>query len=248
MLKSKRKTTPKKILSKNKLKTFKNFSLNIFYPNIYTQMSYTQKITLVKINDIDVKPITKVSIIHPDSDDSFDTDPEMDSDTDVELKVLNLKVPEKRGRKKLTAEEKDISNILKKEYFKLYYKQNPSKYKYDLYDHNNSCVYKLTNINTTKIYIGSTVLPLSLRLKRHLTCLRHPANTTYMEMAHYGLDWTIEPIIKIPLESKQKLNYLETIYISHHQENVFNKNKKYSPDVIKTLSEQFPSNYLPKAL
>ena len=248
MLKSKRKTTPKKTLSNNKLKTFKNFSLNIFYPIIYTQMSYTQKITLIKINDIDVKPITKVSIIHPDSDDSFDTDSEMDSDTDVELKVLNLKVPEKRGRKKLTAEEKDISNILKKEYFKLYYKQNPSKYKYDLYDHNNSCVYKLTNINTTKIYIGSTVLPLSLRLKRHLTCLRHPANTTYMEMAHYGLDWTIEPIIKIPLESKQKLNYLETIYISHHQENVFNKNKKYSPDVIKTLSEQFPNNYLPKAL
>ena len=46
----------------------------------------------------------------------------------------------------------------------------------------------------------------------------------------------------------ETLNYLETIYISHHQENVFNKNKKYPPDVIKTLCEQFPSNYLPKIL
>ena len=114
-------------------------------------MSYTQKITLVKINDIDVKPITKVSIIHPDSDDSFDTDSEMDSDTDVELNVLNIKVPEQRGRKKLTAEEKAISNILKKEYFKLYYKRNPSKYKYLKFDHSNSCIYKLANINTNKI-------------------------------------------------------------------------------------------------
>ena len=135
-------------------------------------MAYTQTLKLIKINDIDVKPITKISIIQPDNDDSS----EMDSDTDIELKILDLKVPEKRGRKKLTSEEKDISNILKREYFKLYYKRNPDKYKYDRYDSNNSCIYKLTNINTTKIYIGSTVLPLSLRLKRHMTCLRHPVN------------------------------------------------------------------------
>ena len=84
-------------------------------------MAYAQTITLIKINDIDVKPIIKISIIHPDNDDSS----EMDSDTDIELKILDLKVPEKRGRKKLTAEEKDISNILKREYFKLYYKRKP---------------------------------------------------------------------------------------------------------------------------
>ena len=68
-------------------------------------------------------------------------------------------------------------------------------------------------------------------------------------MAHYGIaDWTIEPIIKVPLQNNTELNFLETIYISHHHENVFNKNKKYSNDVIKSIAKLFPVNYLPKGL
>ena len=43
MLKFKPKTAPKKILSKIKLKTFKNFNLNIFYPNIYIHKCLTLK-------------------------------------------------------------------------------------------------------------------------------------------------------------------------------------------------------------
>ena len=201
-------------------------------------MKFTQTITLISIDNIPVTPITKHELI----DDS-------ESDADYEYEEVKLITPAKRGRKPLTPQQKDVSNILKREYFKNYYVNNPDKYKYEQYDHSNSCVYKLTNIKTNKIYIGSTILPLSIRLKRHQTCLRNPKNSTYLEMAHYGIaDWTIEPIIKVPLQNNTELNFLETIYISHHHENVFNKNKKYSNDVIKSIAKLFPVNYLPKGL
>ena len=85
-----------------------------------------------------------------------------------------------------------------------------------------------------------------MRLKRHASCIRNPVNSTYKDMAAVSRSgWTIEPMVKVKLESKQMLNYLETIYISHYQDTVFNRNKKYSPDVIECVSVLFHADYLP---
>ena len=204
----------------------------LLVPDIHTQLidSYSDESDNIFI-PLDLKAVN----IDSSDDDSSPSPPNND-----------LSISKKRGRKALTAEEKDISNIFKKEYFKLYYKNNKYKYKYDKYDYNNSCIYKLIHTKTNKMYIGSTILPLHIRLKRHQTCLRNPQNKTYSEMAAISKSgWQIEPIIKVKLASKQLLGFLETIYISHHQENVFNKNKKYMPDVIACVAKLFPETYLP---
>ena len=171
-------------------------------------MSFIQTLTLVKVDDKEVKPVTKYTLIEAEAPNVPDNTPETDSDsdTDFEYKQLNLKpIEKKRGRRPLTPEEKEISNILKKEYFKLYYKNNPEKYQYIKYDYNNSCIYKLTTPKSKLVYYGSTILPLPLRLKRHLSAMRNPKNSTYMQMAEISTkaeDWSIEPVIKIGLESK----------------------------------------------
>ncbi len=207
-------------------------------------MPFVQIITLIKVDGVDVTPVKTVSIVGDESD--IDS-----SDDDYSYKDLDLKIPAKRGRRRLTPEEKDISNILKREYFKLYYKRNPEKYAYTKYDYNNSCIYKLTNSKTSKVYYGSTILPLHLRLARHVTAMKYPKNSTYMEMAEISTkltDWKIEPVIKIALDSKKQLDTLEAIYISHYQDSVFNRNKKYPASIIKELCNHFQNSYLPKEL
>ena len=72
-------------------------------------MPFVQIITLIKVDGVDVTPVKTVSIV----DDESDVD---SSDDDYSYRDLDLKVPAKRGRRRLTPEEKDISNILKKEY------------------------------------------------------------------------------------------------------------------------------------
>ena len=215
--------------------------------------NYLQTLTLVQVNGVDV--------IDSDSEDSdlqsVDTEPEPDSDdsdlkyesdSDSDSSDEDEPTPKKRGRKPLTQEEREISEILKKEYFKLYYLRNPDKYKYTKYDYSNSCVYKLTSPHSDTVYIGSTILPLNLRLKRHLSCIRHRKNSTYTAMFDKSLNWEIEPIIKVPLSSKKELDTLETIYISSSKDKLFNKNKKYSMEIIKLLISKykFPNAYLPK--
>ena len=222
---------------------------------------YIQSLSLVRINDIPVtNPTTHSELIDSDSDESIDffmplnlsacseLDSEHTSDYGPPIPPLANLAPStgKRGRKKLTDAERAVADILKKEYFKTYYRENPSKYKYDTYDYSNSCIYKLTHTKTNKVYIGSTILPLNMRLKRHASCIRNPTNSTYKDMAAVSRSgWTIEPMVKVKLESKQMLNYLETIYISHYQDTVFNRNKKYSPDVIECVSVLFHADYLP---
>ena len=202
---------------------------------------YIQTLTLVQVDGVDVI----------ESDSEIENDPtnteESENETTSVSETSDDEEPAKRGRKPLTPEEKEISNVLKKEYFKMYYVKNPDKYKYTRYDYSNSCVYKMTSPHSDKVYIGSTILPLSLRLKRHNSCIRHQKNSTYKEMFDTSLEWRIEPIIKVPLGSKKELDTLETIYISSSKDKLFNKNKKYSMEILKLLTDRykFPLQYLP---
>ena len=226
---------------------------------------YAQTLQLIKVNGVPIIDDTasdEVNFFMPIPKPHETDSTEIETDTPDDPKPTNAKPrrvkqnpaanppPAKRGRKplNLTQEEKDIRGVFKKEYYKHYYKNNPEKYKYDKYDSSNSCVYKLTTTKSDKVYYGSTMLPLNLRLKRHLSCIKNPKNATYIEMAAISTNWTIEPVVKVQLESKEMLNFLETVYISHYKENAINKNKKYSPEVIKSVCSLFPNCYLPQEL
>jgi hypothetical protein len=223
---------------------------------------YVQTLQLIAINGAPLAvPDVATQLIDTDSDesdiflaanltaytDSSDSESDYTPTSPPRPMVEHAPTTGKRGRRKLTDAERAMSSLLKKQYFKTYYKNNLDKYKYTTYDYTNSCVYKLCNTKTNKIYIGSTILPLNLRLKRHATCIRNPQNTgTYKDMAAVSRSgWTIEPIVKVKLESKAMLNYLETIYISHYQDIAFNRNKRYTPDVIECVKPLFHADYLP---
>ena len=210
-------------------------------PDIHTQLVDTDS------DESEIFIAMNLTAYPSDSDtDSSDCAPPSPPSPPKSPMVEHALTPSKRGRKKLTDAEREVSTLLKKQYFKAYYKNNLDKYKYTTYDYSNSCVYKLTHTKTDKIYIGSTILPLNLRLKRHTTCIRNPVNSTYRDMAAVSTrGWCIEPIVKIKLESKAMLNYLETIYISHYQDTVFNRNKRYTPDVIECVLPLFHVDYLP---
>ena len=91
-------------------------------------MPFIQSLTLVKVNDKDVAPVTKSQLIDTDSEsigDIFEetiTSASDSANSNTEIYPSLFVPPRKRGRKPLTEEERDISDILKKEYFKLYYK------------------------------------------------------------------------------------------------------------------------------
>jgi len=172
-----------------------------------------------------------------------------DTETSEDEPQQQPDVKRKRGRKPLTPQEKELSLILRKAYFQKYYKEHPEKYPYEKHGFENSCIYKLSCSNSDKVYIGSTILPLEMRKKRHMTCIKTRKNMTYSEMSNASnnaKDWTIEAILKVPLENKKQLDALESIYISSCETPLFNKKGKYSMEIVMELSKLLPTNLLPK--
>lgn len=196
--------------------------------------------------------LIKVEYLDENSDEDILTD-EIKRVSDTETQSDFEIVPEirKRGRKPLTEKEKEIRDVLKKEYFKQYYRDHPEKYEYQKFDFSNSCIYKLICKKSNKVYIGSTFLPINLRLKRHLSRIKHPNNSTYIEMANASNnhdDWEIEPIVKVGLNNRKELDALESIYISTYDGPLFNKKKKYDIETVKVLGKFFSENILPNKL
>lgn len=218
-------------------------------------MKFLQTLKLVQVDGVDVEHLDEHSDEDIHTEDivmvSEEYEPTSDTETSQDQAPVKPEVKKKRGRKPLTTEERIISRILRTAYFKKYYKEHPEKYPYEKYGFDNSCVYKLYCSKNDRVYIGSTILPLTMRKARHMSSIKTKKNLTYTEMADVSTiadEWIIEPIIKVPLSNKKQLDALESIYISSWSTPLYNKKKKYSMEVVKELAQHLPVNILPKSI
>lgn len=163
-----------------------------------------------------------------------------------------LIVKNKVGRKPLTDTERADRKQYQKIYQKNYYIQNPEKYKQLIKqyggDYSNACIYKLYSPNTKKFYIASTTMDLDEKLKNIISKLKKPAqNNRVFKLMKYlgGVDWKISPLIKIPLKDVIEMRNLEQIYISSHQNEIININRRYCMEAIHDLLTAFPAHFLP---
>lgn len=82
-----------------------------------------------------------------------------------------------------------------------------------------SYIYKITNTNNDKVYIGQTINSLYKRLSKHkgkINC-KNQCSALYSAMRKYGVDsFNIESIIEGDF-SKEELNQLEVLFINKFQ-------------------------------
>lgn len=159
------------------------------------------------------------------------------------------KILKKRGRKPLTEEERQASKHASRLYFKNYYLTHPEKFKTYTAGktYNNSCIFKMWSPKCKSYFIGSTKKQLDKKLANILDKMKKSNCPTVLKMMKEkcGLDWYIEPLIKVPLKTLIELQNLETIYITCFQDMLFNKSKKYNLETIQDIMKEFPTSYLP---
>ena len=163
-----------------------------------------------------------------------------------------LKVKNKVGRKPLTDNERVERKQYQKSYQKNYYIDHPEKYKQLIKqyggDYSNACIYKLFSPKTKKFYIASTTMDLDEKLKNIISKLKKPAqNNRVFKLMKFlgGVEWQIAPLIKIPLKDVIEMRNLEQIYISSHQNEIININRRYCMEAIHDLLVSFPAHLLP---
>ena len=82
-----------------------------------------------------------------------------------------------------------------------------------------SYIYKITNTNNNKVYIGQTINSLDKRLNKHkaqINC-KNQCSALYSAMRKYGVStFNIEPIVE-GCFSKEELNNLEVFFIRNTQ-------------------------------
>jgi hypothetical protein len=160
-----------------------------------------------------------------------------------------LIIKKKRGRRHLSESEKQISKLSSKLYLKNYYKNNPDKYRIKLAQtYADACIYKLTSPDCKKYVIGSTILPLQNKLELVLARLNKTTvkNKLIKVMKDAGgVNWSISPLVKVPLKSEIELFNLEQIYISSYQTDILNINRRYCMESIIDIMKSFPTEMLP---
>jgi hypothetical protein len=80
-------------------------------------------------------------------------------------------------------------------------------------------IYRCTNINNGKVYIGKTILPLALRWRQHVLKARNPKSHFHRAIRKHGSDvFSVEPIYLA--QNLVELNRMETFFIILHQSHV----------------------------
>lgn len=155
--------------------------------------------------------------------------------------MITIPQEPKRGRPKLTPEEKELSKQRRKEYHQKYYKDNEQKYRarYVPTDYGKATIYRVYSPETDRFYIGSTARPLENRLAEHRRCILRRANRLYETMADLSLVWEIEPLMVCEAESREYLERLELLYIAQGSVDgkVLNTNKRYDAVALKALKQ-----------
>ena len=71
-------------------------------------------------------------------------------------------------------------------------------------------------------------------------------NKTYATMADLSSQWTIEPLVKCSVANRERLEELETLWISAYADKCLNNSKKYKLSLLQHLLDgRFPDSYLP---
>ena len=109
-------------------------------------------------------------------------------------------------------------------------------------------IYKITSINTDKIYIGSTSKSLTERLRRHEIDYKKYQNGKYSYVKSYDVlekkHYKIQLLEKIEYETKRELLEREGYYIRKYRDICVNKcipgrtDKQYRTDNADKLREQ----------
>ena len=93
-------------------------------------------------------------------------------------------------------------------------------------DYNLGKIYKISNVNNTKYYIGSTILPLEKRFEQHKRAKASfdKKNKSARKLASFELleGGSIELIKNYPCKSRTALQKEEGELIRNHKENITN--------------------------
>jgi hypothetical protein len=149
-------------------------------------------------------------------------------------------IKRRRGRPRLTKEEKAEAIARRTAYLRQYYQQHketwPSSYVPS--DYSRATIYRVFSPETDKFYIGSTSRPLKHRLEEHRRCILRRANRLYETMADLSLVWEIEPLMVCEAEDRTYLEQLELMYIcaASCDGEVLNTNKRYSRETLRCIT------------
>ena len=93
-------------------------------------------------------------------------------------------------------------------------------------DYNNGKIYKISNLNNSKYYIGSTILPLDKRFEQHKRAKASfdKKNKSARKLASFELleGGSIELIKDYPCKNRTALQKEEGELIRNHRENITN--------------------------
>ena len=113
-------------------------------------------------------------------------------------------------------------------------------------------IYKITSINTDKIYIGSTTKKLTARLGKHENNYKAFQNGKYHFVKSYDVlekeNYKIELLEEIEYETKRELLEREGYYILNHRDICVNNNipgrthEQYRKDNIEKIKQYYKDN------